>query len=160
MKNLVIIVAVGRNLEIGANNDLLWRFREDLQNFRDVTMGHYVVMGLNTYRSMPPSLEGRKYIVISESKVDDEAVMTFGDLDAFLDFARGTGETIFVIGGGMIYSQLIGHCNKMILTEIDAEAPDAHVFFPNFDRAQWRIECIGEFVSPCGVAYKRNVYTR
>ena len=159
MENLVLIVAIGKNNEIGYNNDLIWRFKEDLQYFRNATMGHYIVMGLRTYHSLPPSLEGRKYIVISETKIKDENVITFDSLDKFLDFAKGTKDLIWVVGGGMIYTQLLPHCDKMILTEID-ETAKADVFFPKFDRTEWTIE-IGELqTSPDGVQYKRNIYTK
>jgi len=157
MKNLVTIAAVGKNREIGHSNDLIWRFKEDLQYFRDATMGHYIVMGQRTYHSLPPTLVGRKYIVISETDVED--VMTFNNLDAFLDFARGTEDLIWVIGGGMIYSQLLPHCDKMILTEIDAVA-DADVFFPKFDRSEWNVEVGDLKTSPEGIKYRRNIYKR
>jgi len=159
MKNLVLIVAIGKNNEIGYNNDLIWRFKEDLQYFRNATMRHYIVMGQKTYHSLPPSLVGRKYIVISETKIKDESVITFDSLDKFLSFAKKTKDLIWVVGGGMIYTQLLPHCDKMILTEIDATSK-ADVFFPQFDKSKWNIE-IGELqTSPEGVEYRRNIYTK
>ena len=157
MKNLVLIAAVGKNKELGCNNDLIWRFKEDLQYFRKVTMGCYIVMGQRTYYSLPPTLEGRKYIVISEKNID--GVMTFNNLNDFLAFAKKTDDLIWVVGGGMIYSQLLPHCGKMILTEIDASAK-ADVFFPKFDVSEWNIERGTPQTSPEGIQYRRNIYTR
>jgi len=165
MKNLVIIAAIGKNGELGANNDLIWKFKEDLQFFRDTTMGHYIVMGQKTYHSLPPTLAGRKYIVISETRIEAKGVETFTTLEAFLAFAHSrTGqkinEIIFVIGGGMIYKQLLPYCDKMILTEIFATADNADVFFPRFNRAEWAVTQGIVQTSPEGVNYRRNIYTR
>ena len=62
-----MIAAVGRNLELGKNNDLIWHFKEDMKFFKDTTMGHTVVMGRKTFESLPKALPGRKNIVISSN---------------------------------------------------------------------------------------------
>jgi len=158
MKNLVTIAAVGKNRELGYDNDLIWRFKEDLQYFRNATMGHYIVMGQRTYHSLPPTLVGRKYIVISETNID--GVLTFNSIEAFLDFAQSTEDLIWVIGGGMIYTQLLPLCDKLILTDIDATEPKADVFFPEFDKRKWSIKKGELQTSPEGIKYRRNIYTR
>ena len=66
-----MIAAVGKNLELGKNNDLIWHFKEDMKFFKNTTMGHTVVMGKNTYNSLPGDLPGRKMIVLSTSAVLD-----------------------------------------------------------------------------------------
>ena len=63
-----MIAAVGKNLELGKNNDLIWHFKEDMKFFKDTTMGHTVVMGRKTFESLPKALPGRKNIVISVGK--------------------------------------------------------------------------------------------
>ena len=65
MKNVTMIAAVGKNLELGRNNDLIWRFKEDMKFFREQTMGKPMVMGYNTFLSLPGILPGRKHIVLS-----------------------------------------------------------------------------------------------
>jgi dihydrofolate reductase len=159
MKNLIVVAAVGKNLELGCANDLIWKFKEDLTFFRTATMGHYVVMGLRTYHSLPPSLPGRRYIVISETPINDPAVLNFSSLEKFLGFAKNCNEDIWVIGGGMIYTQLLPHADKMILTEIDAAA-QAEVFFPKFDKNDWHVENGEVMTSETGIKYRRNTYTR
>jgi len=159
MKNLVIVSAIGKKRELGYKNDLVWKFKEDLQFFRSTTMGHYIVMGLRTYESLPPTLEGRKYIVISDTNIRVDGILTFGNIETFLKYAQNTNEVIYVIGGGMIYTQLLPYCDTMILTEIDAEGK-ADVFFPKFNKDDWNIE-EGELqTSPEGIEYKRNTYRR
>jgi len=160
MNNLVIISAIGKKHELGYKNDLIWRIKEDLQNFRDVTMGHYIVMGLRTYESLPPTLAGRKYIVISDTNIRADNVLTFGNLETFLKFAQNVNEVIYVIGGGMIYKQLLPYSDKMVLTEIDETAKNADVFFPKFDKNDWDIEMGDIQQSPDGINYRRNIYRR
>lgn len=160
MDNLIIISAVGKNRELGYNNDLIWRIKEDLTFFRDTTMGHYIVMGLRTYHSLPPTLAGRKYIVISDTRIQNTNVLTFGNIETFLKFAQNVNEVIFVIGGGMIYKQLLPYCGKMFLTHIDATEPKADVFFPEFDKNDWNIEFGCVQTSPDGITYQRDTYRR
>ena len=62
-----MIAAVGKNLELGKNNNLIWHFKEDMKFFKDTTMGHTVVMGRKTFESLPKALPGRKNIVISSN---------------------------------------------------------------------------------------------
>ena len=72
-----IIAAMGKNKEIGKNNDLIWHIKEDLQNFKKLTMNKYIVMGANTYASLPKRLEGRKYIVLSKHLKEIENGLVF-----------------------------------------------------------------------------------
>lgn len=169
MKNLVIIAAVGKNGEIGFKNDLIWKIQEDLQFFRDTTAGHYMVMGNKTYESLPRHLlEGRKYLVLSRqdnSRKVVKGVETFSNIESFLSFVRNQtgqkiGETIFVIGGGIIYKALLPYCETMILTEIFATTDHADVFFPKFDKNEWSVKPGIVLTSPEGINYRRNVYTR
>ena len=159
MKNLIIIAAIGRKRELGINNDLIWRFKEDLAFFRDTTMGHYIFMGRKTYESMPKNLERRKYLVISRELEGAKDLRTFSDVDSFLQFAKETDEDIYVIGGGMVYSMLLPCTDKMILTEIDAECEMADVFFPKFNKEDWTVDK-GEKQTDGDVSYRRNIYTR
>lgn len=68
MKNLSLIAAIGQNMELGYQNDLIWRIKEDLQFFKEKTMGTYIIMGRKTYESLPKNLPGRKYIVLTSDK--------------------------------------------------------------------------------------------
>ena len=62
-----MIAAVGKNLELGKNNDLIWHFKEDMKFFKETTMGHPVIMGRKTFESLPKALPGRRNIVISSN---------------------------------------------------------------------------------------------
>jgi len=166
LKNLIAIACIGRNGELGAGNDLIWKFKEDLQTFKNITMGSPMVMGLNTYHSLPGILPGRKHLVIADRPFDHPPEVTvFTSLDQFLNYAqlhkvsRTHPETdIFVIGGGMIYEQLLPFCDRMILTHVDDTAESCEVFFPTFDANDWTVESTQDFVSETGITYKRVEY--
>ena len=116
-----IIAAVGKNNALGRGNDLIWHIKEDLKNFKDLTMGKYIVMGKNTYKSLPRHLEGRKYIVLSSSLDNIDDGMLFKDFNKLLEFVKNLDEEIMIIGGASIYKLFLPYANKLYLTEIDSE---------------------------------------
>ncbi|MBR0538258.1 MAG: dihydrofolate reductase [Clostridia bacterium] len=127
-----IIAAVGKNLELGKNNRLLWRLKGDLPFFKRVTEGHPVIMGLNTFRSLPGVLPGRLNIVLC----DDESIVIEGVCMAYsipeaLEKCADANE-VFIIGGGMVYKQFLPMADRLYLTEAEAQDPDADVYFPRF----------------------------
>ena len=159
MENITMIAAVGKNLELRKNNDLIWRFKEDLQFFKEQTMGKPMVMGYNTFLSLPGLLPGRKHIVLSFEKLDlgkEVKVVTSMDelLDTIIDYPE-----VMIIGGASIYKQMLEHSGKLILTEVEAEAKDADVYFPKFDKNDWNRELLSE-QEENNIKYKHLIYTR
>lgn len=128
-----IIACIGKNRELGYNNDLIFHFKRDMQFFRQTTLNHPVIMGYNTFKSLPNgALPHRKnYVVTSHPELLPENVEAVTDLD---DFIKNHAETeeIFVIGGAKIYQKFLPFADKIYLTEVDESAP-ADVFFPDFD---------------------------
>lgn len=131
-----IIAAIGKNKELGKNGDLVFRIKEDMKYFRDTTKGHKIVMGRKTWESLPGKLPNRENIVISRHPVDD-ADATITDLADFIEQHKDTNEEIFIIGGGMVYTTFLDHAKTLYLTEIDAPAPAADTFFPDFDKSKY-----------------------
>ena len=159
MKNITMIAAVGKNLELGRKNDLIWRFKEDMKFFREQTMGKPMVMGYNTFLSLPGLLPGRKHIVLSFEKIDlgkDVEVVTSMDelLDKIVEYPE-----VMIIGGASIYKQMLEYSNKLISTEVDAEAKDADVYFPKFNKKDWTKEVLSE-QEENDIKFKHLVYTR
>ena len=130
-----MIPSVGKNRELGKNNGLIWHFKEDMRFFKDTTIGHTVVMGLNTYRSLPGDLPGRHIIVVSFDPVD--GVDTVNGIQSIIDKYKDSEEEIFICGGASIYRQFLPFANKLYLTEIDAIDNEADTFFPEFDKEEW-----------------------
>ena len=134
-----LIVAIGKNNEMGKNGNLLCHLPADLKHFKEITSGHTVVMGRKTFDSLPNgALPNRKNIVISRnSKLKIENATTYSSLDYALIKLMDEDE-IFIIGGAQIYSQILPDADKLYLTKIHADFPDADVSFPTIDYHQWR----------------------
>ena len=153
-----IIAAIGKNYELGKDNHLIWHFKEDLQHFKNKTMGKYIVMGANTYASLPKRLEGRKYIVLSKKLKKIENGIVFHDLKKLLDFIYSKNEEIMIIGGASIYSLFIPYADKLYLTLID-ESLEADVYFPEFDKTKYSYQVIKEDIDN-NIKYKFVIYER
>lgn len=131
-----IIAAIGKNRELGKNGDLIFHIKEDMKYFRDTTTDHKIVMGRKTWESLPGKLPNRKNIVISSHPVNG-ADSTVHDIQEFITKHKDTPEEIFIIGGGSIYTEFLPYTATLYLTEVDASAPDADVFFPNFNNSDY-----------------------
>lgn len=144
MRRITIIAAIGKNLELGYNNDLIWKIPEDLKFFRDNTVGKIIVMGLNTFYSLPKLLPNRKHIVLTRKDIKlDESVIIIHSIDELLEYINNIDEEVMIIGGSMIYNEMITYADKMLLTEIDMSA-DADVYFPKFSLMDWDREVLSD----------------
>ncbi|MBQ6414583.1 dihydrofolate reductase [Candidatus Saccharibacteria bacterium] len=131
-----LISCIGKNREIGRGKQLVFNIKEDMKWFRETTTGHPVVMGYNTWNSLPGKLKNRENLVVSYKDVP-EADRTIKDLDEFIKCHKDIEEEIFIIGGGMIYTAFLPYAKRLFLTEVDATADDATVFFPKFDKSKY-----------------------
>lgn len=134
-----IIAAVGKNLELGKNNKLIWPIKEDLKYFKEKTMGKTVVMGENTFYSIGRPLPGRNNIVLSFEKLDISGVTVLNDYKEVFDLKE---DEIFIIGGESIYKLFIPYVDNIYLTEIDKEDKGADSYFPKFDKSEYKKEVI------------------
>ncbi len=137
-----IIAAIGKNRELGKNGDLVFHIKEDMAFFKKTTMGHKVLMGHLTWDSLPKKLPGRENIVVSRGKIEG-ADETVHDLAAFVKKYQDSPEEIFVIGGAMVYNELIGVAKNLYLTEVEAEA-EADTYFPDFKKGNYDMTVLGE----------------
>ena len=139
MKKISIIVAIAKNWAIGKNNQLLWHIPADLKRFKQITIGHQIIMGKLTYLSLPKRpLANRTSIVITDNKAETfEGCITVYSIGEALDLCNEKEET-FVIGGASIYRQFLPYTNKLYLTFVDKEF-DADTFFPVIDVSLWKL---------------------
>lgn len=126
---LSLIAVIGKNRELGKDNHLLWNIPSDLKRFREITKGHPVIMGRKTFESIGHPLPNRKNIVISRH-ASIQGVTVVPSLDEAIA-AAGEGE-IFIIGGASVYAAAINLADRLYLTLVTAEAPDADAFFPAY----------------------------
>mgnify|MGYP001195880826 CR=1 FL=1 len=132
-----IIVAVAKNNAIGKNNNLLWHIKEDLVYFKKTTLGATVVMGRKTFESISKPLPGRRNVVVSKTMNEIEGIEIFRSIDQAIG-SCSSNEEVFIIGGGEIYKQSISLVQRIFLTIVDVNIPDADTFFPELDMSQWR----------------------
>lgn len=134
-----IVVAYDKNFGIGAENDLLWLrdLPDDLKHFKEKTMGQAIIMGHKTYDSIGRPLPGRQNIVISRQPLEIEGVTVITSLEAAFE-AVEPGKDGVVIGGGQIYTLAFDVVDIIFATEVQAEFPQATVFFPKIDRETWK----------------------
>ena len=136
---LSIIVAVGKNNEIGEGNRLLWHLPAELKHFKEITTGHTIIMGRKTFESLPKGpLPNRRNIVISrnpELKIGGAEVYSSLEL-ALLKTIND--DEVFIIGGAQIYRQTFPDADKLYLTKVHAEFPQADTFFPEINYAEWK----------------------
>ena len=154
-----IIAAIGKNNELGKDNDLIWHLKEDMKFFKETTMGHPVVMGRKTFESLPKVLPGRTNIVLSRSNNFPKEVLVFKNIDELNDYYKNNNEEIFIIGGASIYNKFINLSDKLYLTLIDDECKDADTYFPSFDENDYYKEILSE-VHEEDICYKHVLYKR
>lgn len=161
-----IIVAVGKNGEIGRRGDLIWRISSDLKRFKWLTMGHPVVMGRKTWESLPKRpLPGRRNIVVSRNpEFSAPGATVVSSPEAALQIARaeeGGGE-VFIMGGAQIYDAFFPLATRLYLTEIDAECSEADAFFPYpLHPDAWKpVESAGQGDASADVSYRYVTYER
>jgi dihydrofolate reductase len=133
-----LIVAMSENRVIGREGRLPWHLSADLRRFKQLTMGHTIVMGRKTFESIGRPLPGRNSIVVTRQQgYAPPGVSVAASLAAASRLAVGDSE-VFFIGGGEIYRQVLPRVERIYLTLVHAELPgDTH--FPELSPDQWRL---------------------
>ncbi len=165
-KKISIIVATGKNREIGAKNKLLWKIPEELKRFKEITTGHPIIMGRKTFESIGRILPNRTNIIITrDPEYSIEGGIVVHSLQDAIEEAQkahpphpspllkgeGVSETsqsipspsrekvrmrgvseIFIIGGAQVFEQGLALADKLYLTLVDADFPEADSFFPEY----------------------------
>ena len=132
-----IIVAMAQNRTIGVNNTLPWRCPEDLKHFKNLTMGHHIIMGRKTYESIGKLLPGRTTVIVTrnpELRVD--SCIVAHSLAAAIA-ACAADEEVFIVGGAELYTQALPLADTLYITEIQ-QAVDGDAHFPELPLDEWR----------------------
>ena len=137
--NISIIAAIASNNGIGKDNDLLWHISADLQRFKKLTEGHFIIMGKRTYFSLPKRpLPNRTSMIITdvEGEEIDGCLMAYSIEDAISKMDRNSEN--FIIGGGSIYKQFMPYADKLYITKVHQDF-EADTFFPEIPSYAWSI---------------------
>lgn len=138
-----MIVAIDQNRGIGKENELLAHIKPDLQYFKKTTEGKVVVMGYNTYESLPiKPLPKRVNVVLTTKNIEIEGVVVLHSIEELLQWAKTQAqhEEIFIIGGASVYEQMMPYAEKLYITHI-FHTFDADTFFPAIQE-DWEIESV------------------
>jgi dihydrofolate reductase len=152
---LKAIVAMTRKRVIGDGNRIPWRLQGEQRWFKEITMGHPILMGRKTFESIGKPLPGRRNLVVTRTGAF-VGVDLVRDLETF-DPApyESEGKELFVIGGAEIYSTLLGRCNAIYVTIVKKEYA-GDTIFPEFEPQFEISETIGETPEYDIFFYKRR----
>ncbi|GAA6206991.1 dihydrofolate reductase [Cognatishimia sp. WU-CL00825] len=134
-----LIVARARNGAIGKDNDIPWHAPEDLQFFKRETLGGAIIMGRNTWESLPfkPLKNRLNLVVSSQGGWGDHC---FGSINEAVGCAQAEGyQRIYGIGGAGIYAAMLEMADRLLVTEVDLDIADADTFFPDFGPQDWHL---------------------
>jgi dihydrofolate reductase len=129
---------MSENWVIGRAGDLPWRLPDELRNFKQLTMGHHLILGRKTYESLPGPLPGREIVVVTRTRsylaAGCQVVHRF---QSALNLAEAAGESVVFVGGGaQIYGQALPLADRMYLTLVHASI-EGDTTFPRYDENQW-----------------------
>ncbi len=133
---ITIIVAASENNIIGNDNKLIWHLSNDLKRFKELTIGHHVIMGRKTFESMPRSLPNRTNVIVTRKKdyLAENAIVT-NSLHEALSVASEDSQP-FIIGGGEIYKIAMNVCDRIELTRVHHHF-EGDTSFPEIDKSKW-----------------------
>ena len=142
--NVALVAAVAENGVIGADGEMPWHYPADLAHFKELTVGHPVILGRRTFEAIRNRLGGplpdRLNVVLSRSDPDLPAgAVLAGSTDEALEEAAATGSSVaYVVGGATVYEQFLPMADRLYLTEIP-ESPDGDTTFPDWDPSEWTL---------------------
>lgn len=135
---IVLIAAVSENNALGKNNDLIWHLPNDFKRFKELTTGHYIIMGRKTFESFPKPLPNRTHVVITRQKnYQPEGCIVVNSLENAIAISP-KNETVYIIGGGEIYKQALLFSDKMEITKVHGDF-EADTFFPTINSDEWEL---------------------
>jgi dihydrofolate reductase len=135
---LSILVAMDEQRGIGKAGSLPWRLPADLKRFRELTMGHHIIVGRKTYESIGKPLPGRVMVIVTRSEnYKPEGCLVARSVEEAIELAEARGESeAFICGGASIYAESLAAADRLYLTMVHAVV-DADTFFPEFDSGEW-----------------------
>lgn len=136
---VVLVAAVARNGVIGNGPDIPWRVPGEQRLFKELTLGHTLLMGRTTYESIGRPLPGRTTVVLTRDpgwSAGHADVLVAHDVASALAVAEPLPGDVMVAGGGQVYAALLPYADELVLSEIDL-SPEGDAFFPPYDEAAW-----------------------
>lgn len=137
---ICIIACLAKDKALGYQNQLVYHIKEDLKRFRDITMGHTILMGRKTFESLPNGpLEKRRNIVLSKQAIAINGCEVAHSIEEAISKCDTT-EEILVIGGEQVYTAMLPFADYLYLTVVDDIPSKADTYFPEIKESEWTIE--------------------
>ena len=138
MGKVTLIAAAGENNELGKDQDLVWHLPDDFKRFKQLTTGHYIIMGRKTFDTFPQLLPNRTHVIITRKEnYNPEGTIVVDSLDKALEAAKDDPQP-YVIGGGEIYKLALDKADAIELTRVHGTF-DADTYFPDFNEENWEL---------------------
>lgn len=135
---ITMVAAAAENNALGKNNDLLWHLPDDFKRFKQITSGHYIIMGRKTFESFPKPLPNRTHVIITRQKnYNPEGCIIVDSIEKAIEVCP-KDQDVFIIGGGEIYNLAMDFADSIELTRVH-ENFEADTFFPEIDLKQWKL---------------------
>jgi dihydrofolate reductase len=132
-----LIVAMASNRAIGLNNQMPWHLSADLKRFKQITMGHPIIMGRLTFEAVGRSLPGRTNIIVSRNPAYlAGGCVVVDSVDAAIHYGCRLADEVFIIGGSTLYEATLPIADTLYITQINQDF-EGDTFFPDFDRNNW-----------------------
>ena len=146
MATITLIAAIGKNNELGLNNNLIWHLKEDLKFFKEQTIDKKIILGRKTLESLPNGrLPRRTHLVLTHQDMKNSTdIYIYNNIEDLLDYLKGLDEEVMVIGGAKVYEEFLPYATKLILTEIDSSAK-ADVYFPKINKEDWERKLLSTY---------------
>ncbi|MDY3280843.1 dihydrofolate reductase [Dysosmobacter sp.] len=153
------IVAVDANWGIGRGNELLFTLRGDLKRFREITTGGTILLGRKTLETFPggrPLPKRRNVVLTKSTHLELEGATVVHTIDELLDSVKDEDpNSVFVVGGGTVYTALLPYCKRVYMTRVDATAGEPDTYFPNLDKLPgWEVEKEEPPIEENGITYR------
>ncbi len=135
---ITLIAAAAENNALGKDNQLVWHLPNDFKRFKQITSGHYIIMGRKTFESFPKPLPNRTHVIITRQKnYSIEGCIVVHSMEEAIEICP-KNEDLFVIGGAEIYNQSIHFADKIELTRVHANF-EADAYFPEINSMDWQL---------------------
>lgn len=134
-----LIVAMSENRVIGAKGEIPWHLPKDLKRVKELTTGHAIIMGENTYNSIGKPLPNRLNVVMSlDDTFNPPWVTVVRSIDEALEACQDYNE-VFIFGGGQIYELFLPYVDRIYMTFV-MDTFKGDTFFPKLDITDWKVD--------------------
>lgn len=168
---IACVVCVDQNYGIGNKDKLLVHIPEDMKRFKEITIDGSVIVGRKTYDTLPKKpLNDRTNIIITKKSKKRPKLQRDNTIHANMKYIKAwlsqkevieENNGIYVIGGGMIYKELLPFCERVYITKVYNAYDDVDTYFPNIDNMpEWEMTYVGEMKEHNGVQYQFCIYDR